>query len=106
MATHAQGKDTQNISVNLLEEERRAFGRIAVAEDRSLGDIMRRLATEALRERHPEAYDLLIALLMQLFVWCACGEEERLYFVVEQDSKPRAAACWTCLGCAATARAW
>jgi hypothetical protein len=60
MATHHIGKDTQNISLNLLEEERLVFGRLAVAEDRSLGEIVRRLAVEGLRTMHPAECEQLL----------------------------------------------
>jgi hypothetical protein len=60
MATHLKGPGTQNLQVNLLDEERLVFARIAVAEDRSLGDILRRLAVEGLRTMHPAECEQLL----------------------------------------------
>lgn len=55
MATHHIGRDTVNVSVNLLEQERLTLARIAVADDRSLGDTIRRLAVNGLRSANPDA---------------------------------------------------
>lgn len=60
MATHHIGEGTVNVSLNLLDEERQVFGRLAVVEDRSLGDLVRRLAVEGLRASHPEQHAKLI----------------------------------------------
>lgn len=55
MATHKPGHDTHNVSVNLLDQEKLIFARIAIAEDRSLGDVLRRFAVAGLRAGNPEA---------------------------------------------------
>jgi hypothetical protein len=56
MATNHLGPGTVNVPLNLLVEERSLFGHIAVSEDRSLGDTIRRLAVDGLRQRnHLEA---------------------------------------------------
>ncbi len=55
MATNPQGKGTVNVAVNLLDVEREVFARLAVADDRSLGDEIRRLATAGLKAMNPEA---------------------------------------------------
>ena len=60
MATHQLGRGTVNTPLVLLKEERTIFGRLAVAEDRSLGDVIRRLAVEGLRIHHPTEADTLI----------------------------------------------
>lgn len=55
MPTNKQGKGTVNIAVNLLETEREILARIAVADDRSLGDTIRRLAVAGLKTMNPDA---------------------------------------------------
>lgn len=55
MATHKTGSETHNVSVNLLDQEKLIFARIAIAEDRSLGDVIRRFAVAGLRSGNPEA---------------------------------------------------
>lgn len=55
MPTNRQGKGTDNVSVNLLDVEREVFARLAIADDRSLGDEIRRLATAGLRTMNPDA---------------------------------------------------
>lgn len=49
------------MGLNLLDEERLTFARLAVAEDRSMGDIIRRLAVEGLRTMHPNECEQLIS---------------------------------------------
>lgn len=58
--SHKLDITTVNVTVPLLPEERQAFGRLAVNEDRALGEMLRRLATDAMRERYPEQYELLM----------------------------------------------
>jgi hypothetical protein len=55
MATHPQGKGTTNVAVNLLTEEKSVLGKLAAADDRSLGDYMRRLTMAGLRQANPAA---------------------------------------------------
>jgi hypothetical protein len=55
MAANPVGKGTVNISVNLLETERKILGRLALADDRSLGDFIRRLVITGLRTTNPVA---------------------------------------------------
>ena len=43
------GKGTVNVSVNLLKQERLILGRLALADDRSLGEYVRRLILTGLR---------------------------------------------------------
>ncbi len=59
MATNRQGKDTVNITVNLLDEERSLLARLAVKEDRSLGDFIRRMAVVGMREKYPDTAEML-----------------------------------------------
>ena len=54
MATNKTGKGTANVAVNLLDEERDILCRLAIADDRSLGDEIRRLAVAGLWVSHPE----------------------------------------------------
>lgn len=54
MATHPQGKGTQNVAVNLLDEEKAALGRLAAADDRSLGDFIRRMTMLGLKMTNPQ----------------------------------------------------
>jgi len=49
MPIHRLGPGTVNVPLNLLIEERQMFGELAISEDRSLGDIIRRLAIDGLR---------------------------------------------------------
>lgn len=60
MATHHIGSGTANFSVNLLEAEQRAFGRLAVAEDRSMGEIIRRYAVLGLQAVYPQVASELV----------------------------------------------
>jgi len=53
--TNKPGKGTANVAVNLLAEERDILCRLAVADDRSLGDEIRRLAVAGLRVSNPHA---------------------------------------------------
>jgi len=53
--THPQGKGTSNVAVNLLNAEKSLLGRLAAADDRSLGDFIRRLTMTGLRVSHPTA---------------------------------------------------
>ena len=55
MATHPQGKGTTNVAVNLLDAEKSLLGRLAAADDRSLGDYIRRLTMTGLRTANPTA---------------------------------------------------
>lgn len=55
MATHPQGRGTQNVAVNLLDEEKRQLARLAAADDRSLGDFIRRLTMTGLKTVNPAA---------------------------------------------------
>lgn len=55
MATNKLGKGTVNVTVNLLEEEHAVLTKIAVADERSLGDVVRRLAMAGLRVTNPDA---------------------------------------------------
>lgn len=59
MATNRQGKGTANVAVNLLDEERALLARIACQEDRSLGDLIRRMAVVGLRTKYPETAQML-----------------------------------------------
>lgn len=54
MATNPPGRGTVNAAVNLLIEERKMLISIAIAEDRSLSDTIRRFTVEGVRARHPE----------------------------------------------------
>ncbi|MGA2751624.1 MAG: hypothetical protein ABSG59_22895 [Verrucomicrobiota bacterium] len=49
------GKGTVNVSVNLLKQERLILGRLALADDRSLGEYVRRLILTGLRFSNPSA---------------------------------------------------
>jgi hypothetical protein len=53
-STNPIGKGTQNVTVNLLDEEKRILGRLALADDRSLSEFMRRLMLTGLRTLNPE----------------------------------------------------
>ena len=55
MASHPLGKGTVNVGINLLDQERKILGRLALADDRSLGDFMRRLLVTGLRSTNPNA---------------------------------------------------
>lgn len=55
MSKNGQGPGTENFTVNLLKEEKQILGRLAVADGRSLGDFLRRLAVTALRITNPDA---------------------------------------------------
>ena len=55
MATNRTGRGTTNVTLNLLEEEREILCRLAIADDRSLGDEIRRLAVAGLRACNPDA---------------------------------------------------
>jgi hypothetical protein len=57
--TNPQGKGTTNVAVNLLDEERAILVRLAVVDDRSLGDVIRRLAVAGLKANNPDAADQL-----------------------------------------------
>ena len=57
--THAIGPGTVNVTLNLLQAERMLLGKLAAAEDRSLGRYIRDLAHEGLRHRNPELADQL-----------------------------------------------
>ena len=60
MASHPQGKGTVNVAINLLTEEKNVLGRLACADERSLGDFIRRLCITGLRVSHPEAAARLV----------------------------------------------
>lgn len=51
--THPQGRGTQNVAVNLLDEEKLVLGRLAAADDRSLGDYIRRMTVIGLKMTNP-----------------------------------------------------
>jgi hypothetical protein len=53
MATNAVGKGTANVGVNLLLKEKSILGRLALAEDRSLSDFIRRQTIAGLRVMYP-----------------------------------------------------
>jgi hypothetical protein len=55
MATNPIGKGTVNVPVNMLEQERRILGQLAMADDRSLGEFIRRLVVTGLRTTNPGA---------------------------------------------------
>jgi hypothetical protein len=55
MKANPIGDGTVNVSVNMLLEERSVLGRLALAEDRSLGDHIRRMVTIGLRVTNPAA---------------------------------------------------
>jgi len=55
MATNRLGKGTANVAVNLLDEEKMILGRLAVADDRSLGEFIRRMVIVGLRTSNPSA---------------------------------------------------
>lgn len=55
MATHPQGRGTQNVAVNLLDQEKQVLGRLAALDDRSLGDYIRRLTITGLKVLNPGA---------------------------------------------------
>jgi len=55
MAAHPIGKGTANVAVNLLDAEKSILGRLALAEDRSLGDFIRRTVVIGLRATYPAA---------------------------------------------------
>jgi hypothetical protein len=62
MATNHLGPGTVNVPINLLAEERHMFGHLAVNEDRSLSDMIRRLAVDGLRQRSAEQAERIEAL--------------------------------------------
>jgi len=62
MATNHLGPGTVNVPLNLLAEERHVFGHLACTEDRSLGDMIRRLAVDGLRQRSQEQAERMEAL--------------------------------------------
>jgi len=53
MATNAIGSGTVNVSVNLLKSEKNILGKLALADDRSLSDFMRRMVVVGLRSYSP-----------------------------------------------------
>lgn len=53
--TNPVGKGTRNVAVNLLDEEHRILGRLAMKDDRSLGDFIRRQLMMGLRMSNPDA---------------------------------------------------
>ena len=55
MPTNPQGKGTVNVAVNLLNQEREILAKLAILDDRSLGDFIRRLAVAGLRTCNPDA---------------------------------------------------
>jgi len=55
MPANPVGKGTSNVSVNLLDAEKLILGRLALADDRSLGDFIRRLVITGLRTTNPTA---------------------------------------------------
>lgn len=57
MSTHALGKGTVNLNVNILSEERSILGKLAFIEDMSTGAFVRRLLKKALAAEHPKALE-------------------------------------------------
>jgi hypothetical protein len=55
MATNPVGRGTVTVGVNFLKSERAILGRLALAEDRSLGDFVRRQVISGLRSTYPAA---------------------------------------------------
>lgn len=54
MSTHAIGRGTVNFNINMPEEERNLYGKIAFDEDRPTGSLLRILLREGLRARYPD----------------------------------------------------
>ena len=54
MPTNPQGKGTVNVAINLLTEEKAVLARLACADERSLGDYIRRLCVIGLRISAPD----------------------------------------------------
>lgn len=73
--THALGPGTVNINVNLLAEERRALGRLAVNSDQSLGSLIRSLIYRGLETHAPQTASELAELRRKrrAAVLLACG---------------------------------
>ena len=55
MPTNAIGSGTANVPVNFLEDEKTILGRLAMDDDRSLGDFIRRQVITGLRVTNPQA---------------------------------------------------
>lgn len=59
MPTNRLGAGTVNVPINCLHEERTVFGRLAAANDLSLGAFVRKLAVERLQQTHPDAAETI-----------------------------------------------
>lgn len=55
MPSNPVGRGTVTVGVNFLKPERTILGRLALAEDRSLGDFIRRQVISGLRSTYPSA---------------------------------------------------
>ncbi len=55
MAANPVGKGTVNVTVNLLAQERLILGRLALSDDRSLGEFIRRMVVTGLRTVNPQS---------------------------------------------------
>lgn len=62
MATNKPGRGTVNVAVNLLSEERAIWAKLAIADERSLGDFIRRVAIAGLRITNPAAAEQIEAV--------------------------------------------
>ena len=71
-------KAKENTSVHLLDGERQILARIAVTDDRSLGDTIRRLAVTGLRVHNPEAAERMEKLRRE--------HREQILFHLEENA--------------------
>jgi hypothetical protein len=56
MPTHALGRGTHNVPVNLIHEERSVLVKIAIQTDRSISAVVRAFILEGIRATDPETF--------------------------------------------------